>query len=455
MIWAFYQNGVDVLHPEVCWMGGHKKLVLEFPGVYAIIAWAYNLFGATHTTARAILLLFFAGGVIYFYKVVAFLTSRSLAQLAVFVYLLIPLGLFYSRAIQIDFSAMFFVLGMVFHYTVGFTQQRIKHVLAGSMFAILAFLTKVPYAMPAVFPLAHLVLRSRDLKFVLKTAPLLLMPIVAFGLWWQHGINVNGSAPDWNFIPTYRKFTESFHWYFGNMHQRMQPENWLKIATRLHLEVIGWPSLFFLVLAAFYKKSNLSFFLLWFFGTLVYVAIFFNLNVMHNYYQIPFLVPIAVFVAAGLLKFYNLISAKNSTVGKISLAAVLIAIGGQNFSFAESNYYQTQPYLESIGKLVQHNTGTEDLVIISYSWMDPRNPMLLYRSRRNGWSIQHKDLSPTIIYKLMEEGANQLAIISKNAPSGQGKVFTDFFPQKAFSIEGRDSLFVYSLDFKHLPPKPD
>lgn len=455
MIWSFYQNGIDVLHPEVCWMGGHKTLVLEFPGVYAIIAWTYDLFGANHSTARAVLLLFFAGGVVYFYKILAFITNLRLARLAVFIYLLIPLGLFYSRAIQVDFSAMFFVLGMVFHFAVGFTEKRIKHVLAGSVFAAFAFLTKVPYAMPAVFPLAYLVLRSRDVKFVLKTIPLLFVPIAAFGVWWQHGININGSAPDWSFIPTYRKFTESSHWYFGNMHQRMQLENWKTIASRLHLEVIGWPSLLYLAMAIFYRKQNLIFFLLWLVGTIIYVLVFFNLNLMHNYYQIPFLVPIAVFVAAGLLKFYDLISTKNSALGNVSLVAVLIGIGGWNFSYAESNYYQTQPYLEDIGKLIQHNTNQDDLVIISYSWMDPRNPMLLYRSRRNGWSIQHKDLSPTIIYKLMHEGANQLAIVSKNARGGQGKTFTDFFPAQRFSIGGRDSLFLYTLDFKHLPPKPD
>jgi hypothetical protein len=455
MIWSFYQNGIDVLHPEVCWMGGHKQLVLEFPGVYAIIALAYDLFGASHTVARAILLLFFAAGTVYFYKVVSFITNLKLARLATVMYLLMPLGLFYSRAIQIDFSAMFFVLGMVFHYSVGFTEKRIGHVLLGSMFATLAFLTKVPYVVPAVFPLAYLILRTKDFKFVLKTIPVLLIPVVTFAIWWKHGLIVNDSAPDWSFIPTYRKFTESSHWYFGNMHQRLQSENWIKIGTRLWSEVIGLPSLILLLMAAFYKKKGLAFFLLWMLGNLIYVLIFFNLNLIHNYYQIPFLVPFAVFIAAGLIKFSELISAKNNVLEKVVTVAVLLGIGVWNFSYAEANYYKTQPYLELIGGVLEKNSNKDDLVIISYGGMDPRNPMLLYRARRNGWSIPHKDLSPTIIYKLMGQGANQLAIVSRNAPGGQGKTFTDFFPQKKFSLAGRDSLFLYQLDFKYLTPKPD
>ncbi|MFN8396716.1 MAG: hypothetical protein U0176_18975 [Bacteroidia bacterium] len=42
----FYLNGVDLLHPSVCWMGGHKTVIFEFPLPEAIAAWVHKLFGA-------------------------------------------------------------------------------------------------------------------------------------------------------------------------------------------------------------------------------------------------------------------------------------------------------------------------------------------------------------------------------------------------------------------------
>ncbi|MFT4681516.1 MAG: 4-amino-4-deoxy-L-arabinose transferase-like glycosyltransferase [Granulosicoccus sp.] len=401
MIWSFYQNGIDILHPEVCWMGGHKHLILEFPGVYAIVAYAYEIFAADHSIARAVLLLFFAGGTVYFYKIVALLTSLNLARLATLIYLLIPLGLFYSRAIQIDFSAMFFVLGMVFHFSVGYTQKRLGHVLVGSLFAVLAFVTKVPYVVPVVFPLAFLIVRSNNWKFVLKSGLFLLLPMLVFSFWWQHSLQVNSSAPEWDFIPTYRKFTESNHWYFGTLDQRLKVANWLVIANRLLSEVIGWLGLSLLGFSLFARNRGLTFFLFWLIGTVVYGFIFFNLNLIHNYYQTPFLVPFAVLIAVGLFKLYELLSSKNAIVGKLATVAVLLVLGASNFNFAETNYYSNQSYLELIGNVIGKNSEPDDLVIISFGKMDPRCPLLLYRARRNGWSIPHQDLSPPLIYKLM------------------------------------------------------
>lgn len=436
-------------------MGGHKELVLEFPGVYALVSSVYHLFGAEHSTARAVLLLFFIGGTLYLYKMVRFVCNQNVARATVLIYLAMPLSLYYSRAIQIDFSAIFFVLGLAYHFARGYTEKRLIHIAFGSTFAVLAFLTKVPYVVPVVLPLAYLVFKTNDWKFVTKTVGFVLFPLICFGLWWQHGLNVNGAAPDWDFIPTYRKFTNSSHWYFGAFSQRLEIKNWEVIFDRLRSEVLGWSGIALLALSFFSRNRGFTFFLLWLVGTLVYLLIFFNLNVIHNYYQIPFLIPLAVFAAKGLMWLYELVSAKNSLAGKLVVPIVLIGIGTWNFSYAESHYYHTENYLELIGGKIEKNTEQEDLVIISFGKMDPRCPLLLYRARRNGWSIPHKDLSPTLIYKLMEEGANQLAIVSSRAPGGQGKTFTDFFPQRSFALAGRDSLFLYQLDFKYLPPKPE
>ena len=60
-IWAYYQDGIDLLHPSVCWMGGHKTTILEFPLPEAIISIFYKLFGPDLFWARLVFLAFFKG----------------------------------------------------------------------------------------------------------------------------------------------------------------------------------------------------------------------------------------------------------------------------------------------------------------------------------------------------------------------------------------------------------
>lgn len=455
VIWSFYKTGIDLLHPQVCWLGGHKQLVLEFPGVYGIIAFLYKILGPSHVIARAVLLSFYALGTIYFYKILVAVTTKKLARLATLFYLLIPLSIYYSRAIQIDFSAMLFVFGMTYHYVIGFKGKKLGHIVIGSVFATLAFVTKVPYVLPAVFPLAYMVFQTKDLKLILRSSFLLIIPIAVFAVWWMHGLNVNGGAPDWDFIPTYRKFTDSSHWYFGNMHQRMSISHWAPIAKRLIFEVIGLFGLFLFIPGLLLSFRGSTFFRLWLFGTLAYLAIFFNLNYIHNYYQIPFLVPAAVLMAATLIKLNDLIAPKNKVVAKMAVLSGLTVMGGINVKYAEAMYYVQQPHLEFIGKTVQEKTAEDDLVIFTYGGFDARCPLLLYRARRNGWSIPYNDLNSTIIYKLILDGADQLAVINGVAPSGDVKKITDYFEVEKIHLAGSDSLFLYHLDPNRLPPQPE
>ena len=86
----FYKNGVDLLHPAVCWMGARDTLALEFPLPEAVVAWFYRAFGESIPLARLIFLGFFAGAAAYFFRIAHFILGRPLARLATLVYLAAP-----------------------------------------------------------------------------------------------------------------------------------------------------------------------------------------------------------------------------------------------------------------------------------------------------------------------------------------------------------------------------
>ena len=109
---TFYREGIDVLAPSVSWMGGHKTLILEFPFPELLIALAYRLFGYDLAIARMVTLLFFVASAAYLFLIVGRVASRHLAAVSTAVYLVMPLSLFYSHAVHIDFFAVFFAHAM-------------------------------------------------------------------------------------------------------------------------------------------------------------------------------------------------------------------------------------------------------------------------------------------------------------------------------------------------------
>ena len=221
---SFAEEGIDLLHPSVCWLADHKTTILEFPLPEAAAAVAYKVFGVHHAVARAVFLLFFIGSAFFLFRFVQELADETLARMVVLIYLIMPLSLYYSRAIHIDFSALFFVHGMAFFFARGLRLESTRLMWFGSLFATLAMMIKAPYVLPVVAPLTILVVREKRWSFILRSLPAFMVPAAIFGLWEWHVYRVNSQAPDWFFIPHYRKLVQNGAWYFGTTAQRLDPD---------------------------------------------------------------------------------------------------------------------------------------------------------------------------------------------------------------------------------------
>ena len=131
--WAFYDKGISLLKPSVCWMGNHPHVIFEFPLPEAITALLYNIFGPRLAYARATTLMFFLGATGFLAAIVARLSSPRLALLTALVYLALPLALFYSRAVHMDFSAVCFAHAMVYYFLRGYDERNLGWWLVGSL----------------------------------------------------------------------------------------------------------------------------------------------------------------------------------------------------------------------------------------------------------------------------------------------------------------------------------
>jgi len=458
----FHEDGIDLLYPTVCWMGGYKTVILEFPLHEAVAATFYNVFGADHRWARLTTLLFFLVAVVYLHRFVVLISHQRLAQWVTLVYLALPLGIFYSRAIHIDFTAVAMAHGMAFHYARGFKHRRWKDFAIGALFAGLALMNKAPYAFFLFLPLLHLASRYHSLKLLLRQAHWFILPLVGFVLWQMHVRAVNAAAPDWYFIPHYSKFVDKWGWYFGIWEMRELTWVWRVIAGRVLYEVAaGWYGLVPFaasLLTLGWRNPAASTFRWWLLGTGLYVFIFFNLNFVHNYYQIPLMVPVAFFLGYLLYELEGRLDRWKWGWGMVMGMVLWGALAGNGIRLTEGiglngpemqhfgDYYRTNPFMVAAGDVIQKQTERQDLVIVSYGGLDCRAPHLLYRSRRHGWSIEDYALTPSLLDQLRAEGATHLAWFFIHEPSIFLKDYLRPFPfsEHHFS-EGDPPLFIYSF----------
>ena len=444
-IWDFYQNGIDLLHPSVCWMGASDTLALEFPLPEAVVALAYQVFGESIPLARLFFLCFFAGALCYFYKITAMLFGSSLARLATLIYLALPLSIFYSRAIHIDFSALLAAHAMLYYYLLGIEKRRWEYILLSSLAAALAVVIKAPYAFYFLLPMVFFAVRQKALGWTARASVFYVLALAAFWLWQQHVNSINGAAPNLDYILHYRKMTQSSSWYFGTLEQRLSPYHWWILLQRGVLEVVGVGGMLFFLLGwkKLHQLPNSRFLLFWMLGLAAYVLIFFNLNFVHNYYQIPLLAPVAILCARGLQ-----IAASNQPNRLYLFFGLLVAA---NVTYTEIAYFKISAEHVEMGRLIRQHTPESALVIVTYQNLDCRNPKILYRARRRGWSVEEAALRPEVIERLrLEEGAQYWAYIGATLPERQMKDYPGTLSQpKVFDLSTiPEKLYLFNLSLQ-------
>lgn len=449
-IWAYYVDGVDLLHPSVCWMGAHKTVILEFPLPEAMAAWLHQALGPSLIWSRLLFLAFYLCGAVYFFKIIRHLAGAELAAVATLVYGMLPLGIVYSRAVHVDFSAVLCAHAMLYHALVAVDKESRRQFFIAMIFATLGFLIKAPYVFYLALPAAYFIHRNRKWRFFLQASPLLLLPLVSFLAWQWHVRRVNAAMPDWSFIPEYRKMDNNARWYFGLLEHRLEWPLWQLLWGRLKYEVAAVIGIPLLVVGSLMRLRDPSvrFMVGWAVGSLAYLLIFFTLNVIHDYYQIPFLAPVAFFIALPFYGLYRAIGMRNTVLARWLLALGLSIVALQSIRLTEGkgltqgeqeyfgNYYKPDDFARKAGKIIREHTPPHALVISTFGGLDCRCPNILYSARRNGWSIGKQNLSISLLERLRQEGATHFALLQIDPMSSELEQYVQQFSLQRFTLPG-------------------
>ena len=408
----FHQNGIDLFHPKVCWMGGHGTLVLEFPLPEAIAAIGYGITGEDHRTARIIFLVFFLVSCIYLWRTLRLIFKNGVPEVATILYAAAPLSIFYSRAVHIDFTAVAFSHIMLYFLIKAIQQESRADLIKGVIWGTLAVLVKAPYVFYFTLPLLIAVHRSGKWKFALRNMFWAIIPVVAFFLWRSHVSAVNGAAPDWGFMLSYNRFTNMDYWYYGNWSMRWEWDLWDDIFQRIRIEILGWVGMIAATVGLIFsfrgKKGFIA--LSWLLGSMIYVFVFFNLNVRHNYYQIPLIAPLCLLAGIGIVKFSGLLQ----NWKWLPILALVLAFIFESYQSSELRYFRQPHVQQAISQLIMETSEPDDLVIVSTGSSTPQFPNILYGAHRKGWSYPVDLQNPTVLYNLKDEGASKAYFITRN-----------------------------------------
>ncbi|MBP6793423.1 MAG: glycosyltransferase family 39 protein [Saprospiraceae bacterium] len=438
----FYKNGIDIFHPTVCWMGNRDTVILECPLPEALVAGIYKMSGPSILVARLVFIFIFCISVFYFYKIIISLFTIEIAELATLCYLALPLSLYYSRAIHIDFSVVALTHAMVYYFIRGIQKHNGLNVVLSSLLFLFAVLIKAPYVFYWALPLGFVLFSEKAIKWFMPYSILFILSLIFFYLWQQHTHEINSQSPDLFYILGYRHMTMSAGWYFGTLSQRVDLYSYWVLLKRGIFEVAGIGGISFLFIGL-YQMRRQPFFtiqLLWMLGIVIFVFTFFNLNLVHNYYQIPLLAPVAILCALGI----NKIHARYS-IQKWYLVSILI---GLNVFYSFITYYKIPEDEIEIARILEKHTGEKDLLIVTYNSMDCRNPKILYRAHRKGWSINEMALNATVIERLYtEQQARYWAYVGTSLPEKKMINFLSYQSLK-YTIplqQQKQNLYIFEL----------
>jgi hypothetical protein len=410
----FARNGIDLLHPAVCWLGAHRTLIFEFPLPEAMSGLLQRWFGEGEHWDRIVGLAFFLAATAYLHAFLRLAAGRRTAWIATLAWLALPLGQFYSRAAHVDFAATAGVHALLYHGARAARGAGWGHAAGAAAGGTLAALIKAPYLLPVMGPLGLIALSATGFPALAALGVALAVTVVVFKLWRGHVDAVNAQAPDWFFLPGYYKEVNPLWWYFGEWAQRLDRTSWVRVVRRLVFEVATPPGVLIAfaaplaaVRATALKTGPRLMAVAWAAGTIIYLLVFFPLNVIHNYYQIPFLAPVALLVALGFEAMWQ-------RARWLALAAAVLFLGMTYVSPSRLHYYAVDWLRIEAGRLIEARVPEGDLVVACDHASGYSDPRLLHRADRDGWSVAITDLTPERLTRLHELGARHVALVTSD-----------------------------------------
>lgn len=445
----FVEHRFNIFFPQLNYDGPLPNYSqLEFQITTFLIAILYKIFGYHYFLARLVPLLFFMGSVYFLFLIGKKFYGAKAAWLAILIYAILPLNLFFSRAIMPESAALLFFTGAFYFFSRWIDSEKFCYLIYSALFTAFAISQKVPtifVGIPMIFMAAVKYKWKMFLKLDLWLFALLsLLPPLVYFKWlgtvaqfkFVNGIASKHILPDfykafftpgaWKFF--YIQIPKSFTWYVA-------------ILFVIGLFTADWKSKYPVGMWALAMMLELA--------TIVAVIKF-------NYYLI-FMSPPMALLAGRLLyliweKFPKIPFLPEThpkgrwkvETGPILVVVILMLIMVSGIRQAAPFYEQKEDILTQ-ARIVDALTKKDDLIVTG-----TLDPGILNASHRQGWraNIKYYDFIPSKpkdeVKYYMDRGA-KLFVPLKGSIYGDDGSYRKYLDEHFPKIEAIKGYPVYLL----------
>jgi 4-amino-4-deoxy-L-arabinose transferase-like glycosyltransferase len=437
----FTENGYRILHPQIDWGGRTSgEVESEFPLYPFLVAVLNGAFCESEIWARGLSLLFSLATIVFLYLLVRDFVDRETALWSSAFFAILPLCALFGRAVMPEpLMLMASVSGVYFFSRWTRTRGHWDFVASAALVST-ACLVKLPclyLGAPLLF-LAWHCLGTRALRepWLWLYALIVLVPVV---LWYWHAHQI------------FQETGLSFGiWGYGtdkwgNWDLVSSGEYWNRVLfNRLahrHLTWFGF-AIFLTGLFLRRKQREERLFDVWLAGLGVYLVVVGVGNYVHNYYQLPLLIPATVFMGKVYARFFRapILRSPASLALAGALAAIAILSAARLHEFRAEENPETSSVFQLAEELRRVSDPSEKIISVSL------DPTLFYLAHRKGWKASLASLREEDVAVLIEQGARYVAgTRSDQGWSGEeARRFADL--RRAFSVSvDTDRYYIIKL----------
>lgn len=395
---------LNIFHPNFNYDGPFPNIpALEIQVTTYLIAILYKVFGFQYFLARIVPIAFFMLSAFYLYRYTYKHLGYRAAVFSVLVYGILPINLYYSRAIMPESAALMLWIGGFYYFHEWAEDRRIIWLIISSLFISLAIMTKPPVIMIGI-PMLYICYKYfgwRWLKFLelwVYAFVTLTLPL----LYYYFSINI----AEYKFalgITNNIILKEAFSAFYS-------PEAYqFYINTIPRMLSMGGTML--VIVGIFAMARNNKVIIVWFLAMVLEVILIVS-TIRAPYYLIFFAVPCSILIGNLLAKIFSY------QQGKIISVVLLLVVSLESYYLVKP-LYAINTAMDTQVKVVQQVSEYDDLLVVG-----SLDPCLLSLSDRRGWRF-NINIYPQIPQDIYDELEYYIEKGAKYFVPIQGKVYGD------------------------------
>lgn len=426
----FVEDKFDIFYPQFNYDGPKPNYIqLEFQITTFLIAILYKAFGYHYFLARIVPIAFFMGSAIYLFLIAKKYYGYPAAWFTIILYSIIPLNIFYTRAIMPESAALFFLIGGFYYFILWYEKEELWFLMLSAFFTCFAISQKTPTIFIGLAMLL-MVLKKYKLKFIAKWelwvfAVLSLLPNVIYIIW-------SKSISEFNFVSNI-----AITYIIPKSIKSLTSIKSLSLAVK-EMALEPSPCITALAIVGFIDTEWEEEHPLIFWTFAIVLEIITVASVIKLRYYFIFITPLAALwagkVLGGVGKSYKTL---------VAIFVSLAFLSFYNYYGAKLFFHEKHDILKQ-AEVIQGYTKKEDLIVIG-----ALEPALLNQSGRSGWRANikyYKDIpngAQKEINYYIEKGAKYFSPLEGNIYGDDGS-YKEYL-ENNFEKLGNEKYYIYKL----------